>query len=687
MPRKKIAWFPLKGIDAHQTTVYGTEVQHAVDALNVTMYDTETIEKRSSLVAISTNESYDEEIYDVVESEQGRYVVADGGIWRGTTNVWERAEGEAVEDEMALWYERGFTPGLVLTEDDEATKFGLLPPTEDAFSSITWEIGDTEILDIDGTRFYQGVPQFPYVNQPDDATWNSDTGHVSCNSAAFALEVFKDDYVLLATEDPIDWDNAWVGKVTSLTGPASRGVAIWEATNLTEASPESGDYKIWWGPIKFASVAQMKLSPVYLGQFGFRFVNTVSGSVSNMLIVECTEDANIPVGMSAGTLLRFDTESGESDDVEVQMFRLDIDIATAQIYRDTLKRFEANEQHLTWTQKERFEDDADIWSRNGNYPPVTVDDDDESVQVRLHHLGFYGGRLWGAWNNRLYYSQAFDKVNSFEYFGLAGLNYQEFPDTIRSVVFSETSIHVFLEFSVWVMYGMDPTSMTVREATSEIGMNYTNGATRYKDKLWLVGSDDKVYVMGGMNYEEVVKMSSCMDLWAGGDSLSKLLGSNNSLWFNFSEHVGRYDFAHQAIWRYYLHVDDPTHTTRMFPGTSTTYVACKNTLYALEGTASGDTGEVMDCHITSPKILLSPEASTRGQINRVLVKGLFTDATLEILVDGVVERTLTFSSTGETVNLHFKPVWAYFIQVKISKKSIPAGEQFKLTAPLLINPW
>lgn len=311
------------------------------------------------------------------------------------------------------------------------TNFGVLPPDPEDIRSV----GDW----IDITRFYQGVPT-PLSGQ--GCTWVAETFTLFCASIDFRLRG-NGAYVLLSTGDPIDWENAWLGQITWNVPTNNRTVEVrkWEATNLTDSlgCPPTGTYTMWYGPIKFASAAQMTLSPVYIGQYGLRFLNSISGTVSNMLVLDCTQESNIPIGIGGGTCLNL--TSTEAD--KIQIFRLDLDIATAQIYRDTKKTLDTNTPNLVWEEHEPFEDDADIWSRNGNYPPV----DDDGNRVRLHSLSFYGSRLWGAWENRLYYSQAFDTVNSFEYFGLAGLNYQEFPDTIRSVVYSETSITVFLEFN------------------------------------------------------------------------------------------------------------------------------------------------------------------------------------------------------------------------------------------------
>lgn len=679
MPRRKVLWYPKRGIDTTLDFELNTSVDYAVDALNVTTYNDEIIKRRYGIVEHRIQD-YGDRIYKIHEADEGLYVASQNGVWRNDAQL-----STIPATEIALWYERVFTQDSVIVSSGHVGDFGIFPPTNEAIDTI--EAAEPDLL----VGYLSGV-------------WSSTNSTFTTNDPV-TLDNITNFYCIMRTlEFPYSESEIWLGQVTSFTGGENSVAVItienWEETNLSSGGsvnpPSSSDYSCVFDPVKYTSLQDYLSYGVSNIYYTLRFTDTNSSTVSNtgkpLEIIRKMYFWSWVVGSPIGyTTLQYMPNSAQSNINNVEIFRLDNNIATAQVYKkiQVSPKIPNQDEEITYLDTitpgstqllydlYNFDGTEETWITNVNYPPIN----EEDIQAELEDIFFYGNRLWGHFKNRLYYSEAFQTRSSFEYFGLAGLNYLEFPDAISFAVTSETSIYVFLKYGIWGCYGIDPTSMVVREVTDEVGMSYSDGAIRYKDRLWMLATDDKLYQVSGMQHTEQAQISAAIPTMSQGNDFDKLVGSDNNLWLQFGANIGKYDFRHQAIWRY-----DFDFGPTLFPSTQGTYITTGNTIYTLDNDA-GNSYETFDCYILSPKILLSGDVSLKGQLNRVLIRGYFTDVLMEVIIDGNVERSITFSSTDDVINLHFEPVWAYYVQIKISKKLSEPTERFELTAPIALNPW
>jgi len=463
------------------------------------------------------------------------------------------------------------------------------------------------------------------------------------------------------------------------------------------------DYQISIMPRKFVSLAQIGMIHKYQLPYALRWKRTETGTVSNLATgYENPESLNTwPIGRGIIDGLPEDAPSGGWPGDKIEIFRLDIDITTAQVYK---KVGEVDPGTTSFSEDEPFAEDAEVWLENKNYPAVN----EENQRIGMSNRFIQANRLWGSVGNKLYYSEAFDTLASLEYYGLAGLNYFEFQDKIINVIPYETVMYVLLENEVWGVYGTDPNSAVQRRITSEIGgggsgtsLYKLEGSTWYKGIGYVLGNDNQVYMIQGDQFNRFSELTAAINAVPimhneYGDPLTpleafvRLLASGNAMWMLFGEYMLKYDFASQGIWKYsferLMSEVSGEYLVNMFRGAVDTYLTLAGRVYYVDGAESGT--ESFDCMIESPPLMISDKVDFRGQINRLLVPGKFENAVVEILVDGEVQRTIPLDMPdGGTANLHFTPVWSYYITIRIRQEDVSSTEHFEITGPIVINPW
>jgi hypothetical protein len=348
----------------------------------------------------------------------------------------------------------------------------------------------------------------------------------------------------------------------------------------------------------------------------------------------------------------------DSDVDYIEIFRLDTSVQTSDLYRlvGTVAL-----GTTSWDDEVTVTDLLTALDDDNKYPCPNV----------LKGLLVYASRLWGHYANKVYYSEPYQTTSQFEYFGGAGLNFFDFPDTVQTIIDYGRTLIVFLERETWVLEGLDPTSMNQRRLNEDIGTYGALSAARYGGNVFTVSSDMRLWQISGSVWQELPQVTSVLP---SAPTYVQLIGSDGSLWITTGSQVVRFSLTNQDVWVYGM-------SGYMASGSHTTYIGQSGKVYEVDST--GGSEAVPASYIESPDLFIGTDVGLRGKLNRILFRANCTGGTITIYVDGSVWKEVAFSTEGEqTVIKHFWPVQGYYVKVRIS-----SSNALTLSGPIILNPW
>ena len=633
--RNKIVWHPKRGIDktwpVHTPELKGPlesgHVNYALDAENITILDVNNLVTRPKLCPLTAID--DTTVYGILNFNRGLATATNVGVYIRNTLKYTRAFTQYVS--MAAWYDTLFySDGSEMGKiesDDTQYDLGIAVPTD---ATVTITPANTAT----------GA----------DGVYDGSTGFTSATASfTSAMEGY---YLQMAV---VTGANCAVFRIRTVTDANTLVMDIedWETT------PNAGSpYNYYISPCKVMTKYQYDLygyKPVF---YKYRWKRD-DGTRSNTLTCENDGHAN---GSVMPTLLvqHFSISglpsTGPTGVTHIELFRLDTSVLTTDLYRLT-QTIAIGTTSVT--------DDTSLTTSL-----TSLDDDNKyPCPVTLHCLTFHGSRLWGINANKVYYSEVFNTVSSFEYFGPTGENYFEFPFAVKSILSIGRVMLVFLENETWALEGIVPSTMNKMVYNSDVGTYDYNSACVYRSCIFTISKDMKFYLLSGSASKESQMLTAILP---NDPDYIDLIGSDSCLWISTGSEVIKSNMDQTDVWKYAL-------DGHIAKGSSRTYIGYNGDVYDIDANNGYETQPVT--YITSPDIALG--VNMRGQLNRVVFKANCTNGKVEVYVDGVLMRSATFSTTGsEDVMMHFRPVYGYYAQVKII-----GYEHMTITGPVRINPW
>lgn len=653
MPKRRILWFPTRGIDKTEPK-YGEStsalsrvdlVDYAYAASELSVYNRKEIVTRRDLKAVNST-SYGT-IYAICKYNRGIAVAGSSGIYLGST----RKKSTTISSVAylapwynSLYYSTGSAMGYIASDDTDY-ELGIAAPS-------SWE-GDTAQF----TEYY--------TRDATNGSWSlggggagtdgrlTGTGFTSAMGGEY-IQVYNHTEATCFTGVVIYVDATHVDIVVDATETAPATDA--SGTIAYRISPHRWmTYTTFLSTGGYVSSGDVYPLAIYYKQ---RFKRSGDGARSN------TVDYPVPIiidalvgGVEVGSI---DTSSDDTNVDQVEIFRLDTSATTSNLYRligtvDIGTTTFDDEDTMT-TSMEALDDD-------NKYPcPYT-----------LSNLCFYSNRLWGTYANCVYYSEAYITEARFGYFGPIGENYFEFPDTVKAIVPDQRRIIVFLERETWILDGLDPDSMAKRTMNEDIGTYSSTSAERFGGIIYTVTDDFKFYAIDGAAWKEVPTITSVLST---APSYYEVRGSDNNLWISDGSQTHKIDLSNNDIWTYAV-------GGRLGTGSHTTYLGRSGYLYELD--AIGGSESTPSSYLESPEIYIGDASGRRGMLNRLFFRSQVDVATVSVYIDGVLWKSMTVNAPEEdNVILHFYPARGYYAKVRID---VPQYNEFLLTSRIILNPW
>lgn len=657
MPKRRILWFPVRGIDKtlpkSMESTSGQQITDAVayaaDGSEVSTYNSRDLVTRRDLRAYSgVNYSA---VYGLLKYTRGLAVAGSSGIYLDSSLKESRTLSAFTY--MAPWYQSlywstGSAWGY-LASDDHAYTLGIAPPTNAA----------------SGQAYVEGNV---YANS--DGVWTKVTRVLTSAASSFPSSILGQYIQLYGSDDA----TACTGVITEVTDANTLVVDI----DVSDTTPENdAGVSFWISPNRWMTASEYKAQGPLYSESGFtrstavlykqRFKRSGDGARSNT--VTLSPDGIGPYGdfflvslLVSGLSIRLDISSDDPDVDQIELFRLDTSVTTSDLYRLVA----TIDLPLTTSL---------YYDGVGMTGSLTALDNDEKYPCPniLSNLLFYGSRLWGTYANKLYYSRPYGYEEQFQYFGEAGLNYFEFPDTIKTIVDYNRTMLVFLERETWILEGLNPTSMNKRRLNKDVGTYSSTSAITYKGAAFTVSSDRRFYQISGADWSETPQITS---LIPSSVSYVQLVGSDNSIWISTGSKVIRYELSNRDAWVYniggYLGV-----------GSHTTYVGKSGKVYEIDSTGGSESTPA--AYIESPDIYIGGTDGRRGKLSRILFRANCSSGNIKIYVDGALWKDVVFSTSGEqTVSKHFWPVQGYYAKVRISSNQY---NELTISGPIILNPF
>jgi len=656
MPKRRIQWYPRRGIDktlpkhgetldARQT---GEFVSHALDASNISMYNDQEVTTRRSTKKVC-NTDYGT-IYGINVYNRGVAVAGSSGIYLDKTL--KKSQTLSSVTSMVPWYESLYwsdgTNWGYIDDDDTAYDMGIDAPTS---------LGEAQFVDI-------------YTQQGTNGSWDNATKTLTSAAAGFTSALTGEHIQVYDCTD----STCFTGTVTFVSATELTVALHPDETN--PATDAGANISFYISPHRWMTYNAYTLSnkykvdgatyPTYV-KYKMRFKRSGDGARSNtttmgsLLTGGVYKDAHWVNTLVGGKrVASIDSASDDSNVTHVEIFRLDLSVTTSSIYR-----LVGTVAIGTTT----FDDEEEMLTS------LTALDDDNKYPCpyTLNNLAFYSNRLWGTYTNRVYYSEAYITEPRFGYFGPIGENYFEFPDTVQQIIMDQRRILVFLERETWVLEGLDPDSMTKRILNLDIGTYSSTACTMFGGIVYTISSDYKFYAIDGSRWVEIPQVTSVL---SSPSSYWELKGSDNAIWISDASETHKWDISNKNLWTYDL-------GGRLGAGSHTTYLGSSGYLYQLEETNGAETTPVQ--YLESPEIYIGDSSGRRGLVNRIFFRADAPSATVSVYVDGSLWKTMSVATTGEeNVLLHFWPARGYYTKVRID---IPLYKEFTMTSRLIINPW
>ena len=651
MPKRRILWFPKKGINntmpKHGETTSAImkveAVNYAVDASEMSVYNDQEISTRRDLKA-SNSTDYGT-IYAIERYTRGTAVAASSGIYLDSAlkkSVSLSSYASMVPWYQSLYYSTGSAMGYIDSGDTDYA-LGIDPPT-----TTEANIGMTTsgIYSCDWTR--------------DDES----SGTVT-NAAVYtftAADVGK--YIQVGHK----LDDCGVGTITAYNSGTSVDVSMLFAD--TSPSDFVGQ-EMYVGDVLLQTHSSWLSQGEYIVRFKYRAKRNGDGARSNTVTLTTTNaiypEGYVDTKKSAGLVIKYffinglPTTHPDSDVTHWEILRQDESVTTSQLYRVT--------QTVALADAATIDDDSNMTSS------LTALDDDNKYPCpyTLDNLCFHGSRLYGTYANRVYYSEAYITEPRFGYFGPIGENYFEFPDTVKTIVPDGRMMYVFMERGTWLLEGLDPNSATKRLLNEDIGTYSQTSVDKFGDGLFTISADYKFYMVKGAAWQEVPKISGILST---SPSYYELEGSDNAVWISDGSVLHRYDLSNDDLWTYSVggHIGRGSHTT---------YVGRSGRLYEVD--ALGGSESTPSSYVVSPDIYIGNTDGHRGMFHRLLFRCQCDSGIVHVYIDGRLWKTMTFTApTEQNVLLHFYPAYGYYAKVKI------VGNRFnelRLTGTIILNPW
>jgi hypothetical protein len=659
MPKRRILWYPLRGIDktlpksmeSTSAAQLSDSVVHAVDGLEISTYNSRNLVTRRDLKSVFGTDYGS--VFALLKYTRGLAVAGSAGIYLDSSL--RKSISLSAFTYLASWYKSlywstGSSWGY-FGEDDHNYILGIDPPGSGNaanFISLYTYTGTTgrwtgpamTLIDWNATFTDAMVGQYIQIyNVTQDTCF---TGTVAARLLDTEISVAVDLDTANPAPDVIGGDIYWY------ISP-NRWLTFAEYKN-------QGGYDI---PTTYPPVVIKYKTRFRRSRDGASSNSTTHGSAITTGTFEGCHISNTLVGGLRVTLSGI-TTSVDPDVDEVEIYRLDFSVTNTDLYR-----LVGTVALGTTT----FDDEVQMYSglaamdSDYKYPCPHV----------LSNLLFYGSRLWGTYQNRLYYSEPYGDEEKFQYFGEIGLNYFEFVDTIKTILDNNRTMLVLLDRETWILEGLNPNTMNKRRLNSDIGTYSATSATVYKGGTFTVAADLRFYQIAGADWSEVPQITS---LLPASPSYVHLVGSDNCVWISTGSQVVRYELSNQDCWIYSL-------KGRMASGSHTTYLGQTGKVYEVD--AVGGSEATPAAFIESPDIYIGSGDGHRGRLSRILFRTNCASGNINIYIDGVLWKTVRFSTVGEqTVIKHFWPVQGYFAKIRIEANQY---NELTLSGPIILNPF
>lgn len=651
MPKRRILWFPVNGVDKtlpkSTETTSGTQlsdvVAYASASSEISSYNSRDLVTRRDLKSYSRTDFTT--VYGLLRYKRGLAIAGSSGIY--LDSVLKKSQSLSSYTWMAAWYDKlywsnGTTWGLI-DSDDTAYEMGIEAPSSWAATT---------------SRFYE-----IYSDSGTNGSWDATTNTLTAFAGGFTSDLVG-DYIQVYQYSQ---STCFTGRVSTVPTATTLTILV-DPEDTAAATDASAAIYFCISPNRWSTYRGYITSGGYTASDGISYPNSVSykqrfyrsgdGARSNSATHPLTMVTNTLVG--GLRVASIDASSDDSNVDKVEIFRQDSTVTTSVLYR------KVGEVDLGTTTLE------DTTTMSASLEAL---DDDEKYPCPyvLSNLMLYGSRLWGTYLNKVYYSEVYGDAERFQYFGAVGLNYFEFPDTVKTIIDYNRTLLVFLERETWLLEGLNPNTMNRRRLNKDIGTYSALSATVYKGTAFTVSADSRFYQIAGADWSEGSQITS---LLPSSPSYVQLMGSDNALWISTGSQVIRYELTNKDAWVYSL-------SGYMGSGSHTTYLGQSGKVYEVDTTNGSESTPA--AYIESPDIYIGKSDGHRGLLSRVLFRANCASGLLKIYVDGSLWKSVNFSTSGEeTVSKHFWPVQGYYVKIRIESNQY---NELLISGPVILNPF